>query len=110
MAVYILRYRSILGHREIANAYAQYYVGWAADQDVPRRISQHRQGTSGAALPTAFHAAGIPFVVCRVLWGASRDDERLIKRQNHTRRFDPQANGGRLYLPRSLKHLKEATR
>lgn len=80
--VYILRFETPLGserHR------AEFYVGWCAENGLERRLKEHRNGT-GAAMTRFASAAGIGFEVVATLPGATRDDERRIKKMKNTRR------------------------
>lgn len=58
IGVYLLHY-----DEPLAPSRTQHYMGMAADID--KRIGKHKRGTSGAALPMAFHGRGIGFVVTR---------------------------------------------
>lgn len=98
MAVYLLKYRQAAGDPDRPRASALYYVGYAEDEHLPRRLRAHRhriwEGEGGghqAKLPKWFRLQGIGFRCVRVFWGFTREDERRIKKGGHYERYDPRA-------------------
>lgn len=113
MAVYFLRFDAPAGDPSRPRCMARYYVGYAEDEHVPRRIKMHRTGVWDGlggghlcALPTFQRRRGVGFRVVRVLWGLTRDDERRIKRSGHFERYDPGVHR-KLYLPPWLRERRE---
>lgn len=91
MAVYLLKYDNPAGDPERPRCSARYYIGYARDVDLERRIEQHRRGTSKAKLPAWFARQGIGFKVVRVWEGRGRTFERRLKNAGHYDRHDPGA-------------------
>lgn len=58
----------------------QHYLGWS--RCIGRRITEHAQG-KGAHFTKAVHQAGIAFEVAAIWPGATRTDERALKRRHH---------------------------
>jgi len=102
MAIYLLKFDEPAGDPSRPRCSARYYLGYSEDTKLPDRIRLHRQGLSGAALPTWFHSQGIGFRVVRVFWGATRSDERKIKDAGHFDRLDPTRSHA-LYRPPHLR-------
>lgn len=102
MAVYLLRYDEAAGDPGRPRASARYYIGYASDENLPRRISEHRTGTSRAALPDHFFSEGIGFRVARIWWGAGRTFERRLKNNGHFNKHDSFHPRGRRRMRRGV--------
>jgi hypothetical protein len=83
--VYMLCYAAPLGDTSRPRMWARHYVGSYKN---PARIEHHRNGTCGAAMCMAFHAAGIPFLVVRTARGG-KQLERRIKNNGHHSQYCP---------------------
>lgn len=70
-------------HFDAPFSHAKHYTGWA--RHLEARIRHHRNGTSGAKLMDALHAAGIGFQVAKTEYG-TRTRERQLKQHGATRR------------------------
>ena len=64
----------------------QHYLGWA--RCLGGRITLHAQGR-GAHFTKAVYAAGIAFEVAAIWPGATRRDERALKRRHHHAQICP---------------------
>lgn len=69
----------------------QHYLGFA--KCLGARITAHAQGR-GAHFTKAVYEAGIGFEVAMIWPGASRTDERALKRRHHHARLCPICRGG----------------
>jgi putative endonuclease len=76
MCVYLLHYAEPIGDLNNPRGQAQHYLGFS--DDLEQRLEAHRHG-NGAALPAAFAAQGIPFIVARVWTDGDRTLERRLK-------------------------------
>ncbi len=77
--VYLLHYQFPLAH-------AQHYLGNTSN--LKKRIQRHRNGTSKAHLPMAFHKLGITFVVSKI-WDGEFELEKRLKKQKNNRKLCP---------------------
>jgi predicted GIY-YIG superfamily endonuclease len=82
--IYIIHFERPLSH-------SSHYVGWTAVDKFDKRMARHRRG-AGAKILRAATAAGIGWRVTNVLSG-TRDDERALKNQHHTKRYCPNCSG-----------------
>ncbi len=71
------------------HAHARHYLGWS--DDIPARLEAHRKG-QGARLVEAIVATGNSFTLVRTWPGATRADERRLKRRKHGPRLSPLCN------------------
>lgn len=110
MAVYLLRYDQPAGDPDRPRCSARYYLGYSEDTKLPDRIRLHRQGLSGASLPTWFHQQGIDFRVVRIWWGQGRKFERRLKQAGHYERHDPTTPEGRKRMRREHEARSRALR
>jgi hypothetical protein len=108
MSVYLLHFERPLHH-------ASHYCGYVEDgpegaaASVERRLSRHLRG-GGSPLVAAVHRAGISVEVARVWPGASRGDERRLKRRKGAPRLCPICNPGAGELPDLLPVAAEDLR
>ena len=79
--VYLLHFERPFGH-------ARHYLGWAPDRHVRARLHEHETGR-GANLLRHVRAAGIAWEVVRRWPGASRQEERRLKKQGGASRHCP---------------------
>lgn len=68
---------------------AQHYLGYAGPEGLWKRLRQHATGDHGAKITKAFRLRGIPYRLARTWPGATRDDERRLKRNGHVNRYCP---------------------
>jgi hypothetical protein len=90
MAVYMLHYDKPL--RRGNGEEARHYTGWCQDQNLARRIAQHRSGRGHSAFTEAMARIGSVPTVAYVIWGADRLSERVLKSNGHFRRRCPICN------------------
>jgi len=82
---YLLHYTRPLAS---GKGYTKHYLGMA--RDLNKRIDKHRRGTSGAALPMAFHTNGITFRIGRKWVTDTIKEAYLLERQLKARKNSPQ--------------------
>lgn len=62
--------------------HAGHYIGWTKERMPRKRLDAHRAGT-GANLLRVLKVHGIGWKLARVWMGATRDDERRLKRRKN---------------------------
>lgn len=80
--IYILQFDPPLGGTKHK---ATYYIGWCEDNQLERRLKQHREGR-GAAITRAAAERGIVMTPIIVLSG-DRNEERRLKNMKNTPRL-----------------------
>lgn len=88
MAVYLLHFSAPV----CVTRPARHYLGYADDGRVETRLREHRTG-QGARITAAASARGIELTVVRVWVGATRHDERRLKRRKEAPRMCPLCRG-----------------
>ncbi len=81
--VYILHFDRPLAH-------ARHYTGWSSD--LPARLAAHERG-AGARLVEVIRDLGIGWTLAGVWSGATRTDERRMKRRGGAARVCPVCRG-----------------
>ena len=79
--VYVLHLDKPLGDTTRKGAWARHYIGWARYGGLTARLSAHQAGTSGAAMMTYTHQAGIGFHLA-LLYTGDRGLERRLKNRH----------------------------
>ncbi len=74
--------------------HAKHYLG--STGNLHERIKRHRNGTSRACLPRAFHKLGIGFTVTRT-WEGGFELEKELKKLKNNRKLCPRCMGEDTY-------------
>ena len=77
--VYTLCFARPLGNVASPRGRAQHYTGWAREDRLAARLSEHWDGRCGVRLVVAFRQAGIPFAVVSIERGVTRAVENRLK-------------------------------
>lgn len=81
---------------------ASHYLGFAEETKIWQRLKQHAKNQSHVAIVKAFHKVGAELQLVRLWPGATRDDERRVKRHNHQALLCPICQRGN---PRRLRSI-----
>jgi hypothetical protein len=71
------------------SAGARHYVGYCREGTELNRLEQHRKRKSKSKLVHAFLDRGGELLLARIWRGATREDERWVKKNGHLARFCP---------------------
>jgi len=86
MAVYMLQFSEPLGNPDKPYASAQFYIGFAEDRRLGKRLREHFKGR-GAAITKAAKERGINFRVAMVIEKGTPELEKRLKRQGRCARI-----------------------
>jgi predicted GIY-YIG superfamily endonuclease len=84
--IYIVELSRPIGNPKSKHGTALYYLGYCDDDRLFERLNEHQAGR-GAAMLRAAKKQGITFGVVMTIPGATREDERRLKRQKNTPRI-----------------------
>jgi predicted GIY-YIG superfamily endonuclease len=90
--VYIAHFGQRIGNPEKSKGQAQHYVGYAEPWRFERRVREHLRG-QGAKITRFVVAQGIPITFFPIKRGATKEDERRIKRAGHAPKLCPICSG-----------------
>ena len=95
--IYMLQFDQHLGHKRSPHASAEFYLGYCDENNLEKRLKEHRNG-NGAAITRAAVEKGIGFRVVMMIEKATREDERTLKNRKNHRRVLRQWKQGTLRL------------
>ena len=102
--VYLLHYKEPLPRGVSATGKAlkaNHYIGFT--KDLVQRILEHAEG-HGARFTQVCHERGIDFALARTWVGASRTEERRLKRYKKAHRLCPICDPGALERMKDIRH------
>lgn len=97
MAVYMLQFDEPLGNPEKPYASAQFYIGFAEDRRLGKRLREHFSGR-GSAITKAAKERGIGFRVAMVIEKGTPQLEKRLKRQGRYARILERFERGTLLI------------